>query len=425
MNDLDALGANLLNTLGDFDVTAADDAALTAVATRMVKMRNAVDAVLCRLAAEIDRRGLARRQGAASTGQWFVSIGVAPHLAYRWVRDGIELRDLATVADDAADGGLSGEHVHAVVAGVRHVEARVNLDEVQRAKLISQLLAQAHTATPAQVSSKARAVAIELAPGVHREIPVAEDRSLNSTHIEVAGDGRVTGRFDMDSVIGEKLLAAINALSLPVPEYDGSPDERSPELRRADALETILDGYLKAEDTAPTAGGNLPHVTLTMIASAVGAAGVQTAEPASLAWTGPVSRPTAQLVGCDSVITAIITDGESVPLDVKRNERFVTPGIRKALIVRDQGCAFPGCHAAAGWTQAHHIVTWDDGGPTSLDNCVLLCQRHHTAIHHTEWEVKIGDDRHPWFTPPESIDPSRTPLRSQARRTLTTLPNAA
>jgi hypothetical protein len=30
---------------------------------------------------------------------------------------------------------------------------------------------------------------------------------------------------------------------------------------------------------------------------------------------------------------------------------------------------------------AHHITHWADGGPTSLDNLMLLCRRHHTLLH--------------------------------------------
>ncbi|MET0865688.1 MAG: hypothetical protein ABWZ98_15265 [Nakamurella sp.] len=54
---------------------------------------------------------------------------------------------------------------------------------------------------------------------------------------------------------------------------------------------------------------------------------------------------------------------------------------------------------------------------------VLLCRRHHRYIHHRGWEVFINRDGHPWFIAPD--DASRTPLRSNARRTLTTELTAA
>jgi HNH endonuclease len=117
------------------------------------------------------------------------------------------------------------------------------------------------------------------------------------------------------------------------------------------------------------------------------------------------------------VITKILVDNNMVPLDFGRDHRTVTPAIRKALIARDRGCSFPGCDCPPGRTDAHHIQFWSHGGATSLTNTVLLCRRHHRYIHHMRWEVFIGSDGHPWFINPD--DATRTPLRSHARRTMT------
>jgi hypothetical protein len=43
---------------------------------------------------------------------------------------------------------------------------------------------------------------------------------------------------------------------------------------------------------------------------------------------------------------------------------------------------------------------------------VLLCRRHHTLIHHSDWEVRIRDQI-PEFVPPVFIDPERTPRRNR------------
>ncbi|ORA41998.1 HNH endonuclease, partial [Mycolicibacterium chubuense] len=54
--------------------------------------------------------------------------------------------------------------------------------------------------------------------------------------------------------------------------------------------------------------------------------------------------------------------------------------LRRALEYRDRCCAVPGCSATAG-LHAHHLRHWEDGGPTDLDNLVLLCPYHHRAHH--------------------------------------------
>jgi hypothetical protein len=56
----------------------------------------------------------------------------------------------------------------------------------------------------------------------------------------------------------------------------------------------------------------------------------------------------------------------------------------------------------------HHIQYWSEGGPTCLENLVLLCGHHHDLIHHRQWTVKITDGR-PVFTPPAWLDPTRSP----------------
>jgi 5-methylcytosine-specific restriction endonuclease McrA len=66
-------------------------------------------------------------------------------------------------------------------------------------------------------------------------------------------------------------------------------------------------------------------------------------------------------------------------LDVGRKTRTIPLSIRRALTARDAGCRFPGCTSRR--CDAHHLTHWADGGATSVDNLVLLCRRHHRAVH--------------------------------------------
>jgi len=53
---------------------------------------------------------------------------------------------------------------------------------------------------------------------------------------------------------------------------------------------------------------------------------------------------------------------------------------RVALAIRDRGCVV--CGAANSYCQAHHVIHWEDGGPTDIDNLCLLCSHcHHKLIH--------------------------------------------
>ncbi|MEK7253056.1 MAG: HNH endonuclease signature motif containing protein, partial [Actinomycetota bacterium] len=96
---------------------------------------------------------------------------------------------------------------------------------------------------------------------------------------------------------------------------------------------------------------------------------------------GSVITPeAARRIACDATITEIARDGNSV-LDVGRANRSIPATIRRALIARDGGCTHPGCDRPHRWCDAHHIVHWADGGPTSLDNLRLLCRQHHRMTH--------------------------------------------
>ena len=414
--------ARLSDLAGDAAVVAGDDAELSSRVVMVIRLNHVVEQILFRLVGELDGRGIATRRGGGSTAKLLQQAGMAPAVAHRYVRVGAALDDIALVASYAVDGSLSGEHVDAIVKGLGHIDRRnSDLSGEDRADCVRGLWAEALSATPAAVSVRARHMALVLSPP-DKAVPDAENHELNEFTLGLGDDGRSRGTLDLDNLLGEKLRVALDPLSKPVPEPDGSPDKRTSAQKRADALERLVDSYLEQEDR-PTRGGATPQVVLTLTPEGLqtlqlsGIPGAKAPEvAAAFEWTGPASASTAQLVACDSVITKILVDNNMVPLDVGRDHRTVTPAIRKALIARDRGCAYPGCDCSAGRTDAHHIRHWSQGGATSLAN-TALCRRHHRYIHHMGWEVFIGSDGHPWFINPD--DATRTPLRSHARRTLT------
>ena len=73
------------------------------------------------------------------------------------------------------------------------------------------------------------------------------------------------------------------------------------------------------------------------------------------------------------------------------------PHIRRAVENRDRHCVFAGCHAPTHWCDIHHVLEWMlDDGPTSVDNGALLCERHHTKVHHGFRVTRLPDGR--WHT---------------------------
>jgi hypothetical protein len=187
------------------------------------------------------------------------------------------------------------------------------------------------------------------------------------------------------------------------------PDPRSAACRRGQALVEALRRFLD-QGTAPIRGGQHPHVTVTIgldeLRRGVGAA--------YLDFGGQIDAGTLRMLACEAAIIPAVLGRPSQVLDVGRANRLFPPGIRKAIELRDKGCAFPGCDRPPGWTEAHHIRHWVNDGPSSLENGCLLCSRHHSEIHRGHWEVRMAADGLPEFLPPVWIDKQRKPRRNNS-----------
>ena len=100
-----------------------------------------------------------------------------------------------------------------------------------------------------------------------------------------------------------------------------------------------------------------------------------------------VSAETARRLACDAATVTMRHGPAGEVLDVGRRTRTISPALRRALAARDRHCRFPGC--AATRCDAHHVRHWAQGGATALGNLVLLCRRHHRAVHEEGFHVAL------------------------------------
>ena len=134
-----------------------------------------------------------------------------------------------------------------------------------------------------------------------------------------------------------------------------------------------------------------------------------------------LSAESARRLACDASVVRVAQNREGAVLGVGRKTRTISPALRRALESRDRGCRFPGC--GRGFTDAHHVKHWADGGETSLGNTLLLCRHHHALVHEGGWTLGWDGDKRPLFFDPRGgmhYDGrwQPTPLPSDAVETL-------
>ena len=104
------------------------------------------------------------------------------------------------------------------------------------------------------------------------------------------------------------------------------------------------------------------------------------------------------------------------PLHMGRKVRVANRKTRRALKIRDGGCAFPGCDCTE-FLDAHHIYIWDKGALTNIDELVLLCRRHHRLFHRGEYSITIADGLPRFHSDVLGIGlPPPTPLKDRRQR---------
>jgi Domain of unknown function (DUF222)/HNH endonuclease len=241
-------------------------------------------------------------------------------------------------------------------------------------------------------------------------------------------DGMVEFRARLPKEEAAVLIAAIDTAQDQFGPPPAKPDpcgdaqqEAAPGVEtysNADALVDVAQGFLNTapqdrsgEDrtlvvvqvSAEQLAGNVPAATSdsdkdVQAGSAEGAGNVpaatpQTAAVCHIAGVGSVEAVTAQRHACDSPLLGAVIDKHGKVLALGRTRRLVSKAQRRALLIRDKMCRYPGCHQAR-HLKAHHVVPWILGGRTDLDNLILLCQWHHTVVH--EGGVTITGDCGGW-----------------------------
>ena len=177
--------------------------------------------------------------------------------------------------------------------------------------------------------------------------------------------------------------------------FDQAIDDRvnvmgpNPETGMFDLFETrSADALVELAVTTGDQTVSLPQMTVFADLEALTSKADGVAE---LSNTALIPNETARRLSCDCVLETVITDGSAV-VGVGRNSRTIPGWLRRLVNHRDSGrCQWVGCSNTR-WLQVHHIQHWSHGGPTDLDNLILLCGFHHRFVHEHGWHITTNEN---------------------------------
>jgi hypothetical protein len=304
------------------------------------------------LVGELDRCSGWADAGLRSCAEWIAwRCALTPRSAREHVRVARGLRELPLTHATFASGELS----YAKVRALTRVATPANEQE---------LLGLARACTASQLERVVRA---------YRRVTVEEAREQQEeAHLSVFwgpdGSLEIHGRLAPED--GALVLRALESARDSL--WRGSAEPRpARQASNAEALVAIADAALEHEG-GRRPGGERYQVVIHADEAALshnGDGGCELDDGSALA------PETARRLGCDA---SVVRDG--------RKSRTIPPALRRALHTRDGGCRFPGCENRR-FVDAHHVHHWARGGETTLSNLVLLCRRHHRAVHEGGYRV--------------------------------------
>jgi uncharacterized protein DUF222/HNH endonuclease len=337
-------------------------------------------------------------QGAVNCAHWLSwRINMGPAVAREKVRVARALGTLPQIDDALRRGVLSYSQVRA-------------LTRVATPQNEADLLSMARSCTAAQLERLCRKIRRAVALTDQGDRP-DDYRSVTDQALE-NGLVRITITLHPDEAAlvmkaiehARRQSAPVAPLPAPAPSCDVSAETRPRLPPRADALVSVVQTYLAHHDRSGRADPRTQiflHVDQDPLAPDGTLA-------ATLDDGTRVSAEAFRRLSCDATVAPVHHSPTAPQLDLGRRTRTISPALRRALTLRDRGCAFPCCPNPL-FLHAHHIVHWAQGGPTSLPNLALLCSTHHRFVHEGGFGLRRDADGNLVFTDPRGKLLATTP----------------
>ena len=364
-----------------------------AVLVELSRSAARVSELLLRVLAAADHDDVGKVDGSPSTGAWLAGATHRPRGAARSdVAMAMALEErFAATREALASGRVDLEQARVIVRAVEGLPEHVDSEARVRAENHLVGLAGQHDAVELKVLGRRifEVVAPEEADEeLGRQLARQEREARRRTSLVLweNDDGTTDGRFKIPTMHAQMLRKAIEGFTSPRrigplarQRADGSPMDR-PELMGQGLCELIE--RFPADRLAQSGGINATVVvtmTLEQLRAELAAVSLDTG--------GLISAGEARRLACEAGIIPLVLDGDSVPLDIGREQRLFNRYQRVALGVTRDGCAEEHCDRPATWAEAHHRTQWSRGGRTDVHDADLLCSWHHHRAHDPAYDL--------------------------------------
>jgi len=342
-----AVATSLLAGLGE-SVVAVGNRELGPFFRQVDDLSRQVEAARVAILAEALRRGVVASSDCATAAGWVIDW--APSFqaggAAQLVRVAHATRSVRNLALAAAVLGARVGVRNAAVALVEMDKLRPRLRDEAVEAVWAGFLAIAADHGPAEIRGlRDKLIAIH---GHEGEFQRRADQLKHGVSLSQPfdDDGMAEYRLRLDPEGKEVLEAMLGPLSAPTPT-PSCPDLRNCDQRRGDALVQICR-------RAAAAGGEAPTTTKAALWVTMDLDELKNGCGAGTTLGGQLLGPdTIRRIACDAMVIPVVLGSGSEVLDVGRARRLFTPGLLRAMWLRDKGCTIPGCTAPPQWADAH------------------------------------------------------------------------
>jgi hypothetical protein len=352
--------------------------------------------ILLRLG-EYERRQAFRDDGATSLESWTAErFGVSTPTARTYAQVGHKAWDLPQLVGALCAGEVSLDKVR-VLADVATPESDEHLRETALRHSVRELADIARS-----WAERARSASSSSSRSQH------EGRYLR------CNDEQRTLSAQLPAESYAEAKACLEAQVRAMPSDGDTPLDQ----RRCDAFMGIIRSVARGSSSAGGASAASPFLVVAHVplAALVEGAGQETALAAELECGGLIDTETVRRLACDATVVVGIDDDVGHTMYEGRDRRFPSDAQRREVMRRDRVCRFPGCTNKT-FTNVHHIVAWNPGGCTDLDNLALLCLFHHGVVHQRGWTMSGNANAELTFVGPSGRVMTSRPSRLWTRVT--------